>query len=75
MTYEAKCDYNIDEENSFGLSAWTKNGALDYHDGKLFKVKIDIADIGAIVHNNKKIRASKLTILEEVKKNYDKELV
>jgi len=33
--------------------------------GKL-KVKIDIEDIGAIVKNSNKIRAKKITILNEV---------
>ena len=66
-TYESHCDCNIDNENSFGLSAWTKEKALDYHNiGKLFKVKIDIEDIGCFVQDNNKIRCWKLTILEEV---------
>ena len=65
--YECHANYNIDEENSFGLSAWTKEGALKYYDqGKLFKVEIDLEDIAAIVHNGNKIRASKIKILEEI---------
>jgi len=65
--YESHCDCNIDNENSFGLSAWTKEKAIDYYSkGKLFKVKIDIEDIGCFVKNNNKIRCWKLTILEEV---------
>jgi hypothetical protein len=65
--YEAHADYNIDDENSFGLSAWTKEGALKYHStGKLFKVEIDLEDIAAIVHDGNKIRASKIKILEEI---------
>ena len=64
--YESHCDCNIDNENSFGLSVWTKEQALEhYNEGKLFKVYINIGDIGAIVHNNKKIRCSKLTIVSE----------
>ena len=67
--YESHCDCNIKYENSFGLSAWTKEKALEYHsNGKLFKVKIAIEDIGAIVHNNNKIRCRKLEILEEIEK-------
>ena len=66
-TYESTCDCNIDNENSFGLSAWTKEEALEYHStGKLIKVKINIEDIGAIVHDNSKIRCFKLEVLEEV---------
>ncbi|HNW65785.1 MAG TPA: hypothetical protein PKO10_01070, partial [Aliarcobacter cryaerophilus] len=64
--YESHCDCNIDNENSFGLSAWTKEKALEYYDeGKLFKVHINIEDIGAIVHDNMKIRCSKLTVISE----------
>ena len=64
--YKSRCDHNIDKENSYGLSAWTREGALAYHNvGKLLKVRIDIEDIGAIVHNSNKIRCRKLLILEE----------
>jgi len=67
---DSHCDCNIDESNSFGLSAWDKKGALEYYNkGKLLKVKINIEDIGCIVPNhNNKIRCWKLTILEEVEK-------
>ena len=65
-TYYSHCDCNIDEENSFGLSSWMKEEALGYYDtGKLLKVQIPIESIGAIVHNNKKIRSYGLTVLEE----------
>ena len=68
-TYVSHCDCNLKNENSFGLSAWTKEKALEYHNkGKLLKVKIFIEDIGAIVHNNNKIRCKKLTVIEEIKK-------
>jgi hypothetical protein len=82
-TYESHCDHNLDNENSFGLSAWTKEKALGYHSrgrllkvsidsyhsrGRLLKVSIDIKDIGAMVHDNEKIRASKIEILEEIRK-------
>jgi hypothetical protein len=67
-TYESNCDHNVNEQNSFGLSAWTKEKALEYYNkGKLLKVKINIEDIGAIVQNEEKIRAKKITILEEMK--------
>ena len=65
-TYESNCDCNIDEDNSFGLSAWSEQGALDYYsEGKLLLVKINIEDIGTITFYNK-IRCFKLTILEEI---------
>ncbi len=65
--YESHCDCNINNDNSFGLSAWTKEGALQYHNkGKLLKVQIAIKDIGAIVQNNK-IRCFKFKVLEEIK--------
>ena len=64
-TYESHCDCSS-EENSFGLSAWTKEEAINYHKGRLLKVKINIEDIGRIVHDNHKIRCSKMQIVEEV---------
>ena len=67
-TYESHCNCNSDNENSFGLSAWTKEKALEYHSrGKLLKVKINIEDIGAIVHSGNKIRCFKFEVLEEIK--------
>ena len=66
-TYESHCDCNLDNENSFGLSAWTEEKALEYHStGKLLKVKINIEDIGAIVHSGNKIRCFKFEVLKEV---------
>jgi len=65
--YECHCDYNIDMENSFGLSAWTLEEAREhYNKGKIFKVGIPIEHLGAVVHNGNKLRASKMIILEEV---------
>ena len=66
--YEAHCNCNTDNENSFGLSAWTKEEAITYHStGKLLKVKIYIEDIGCFVHENNKIRCHKFEVIEEVK--------
>ena len=65
-TYESHCDCDVNNENSFGLSAWTKKEALNYYSkGKLLKVKINVKDIGAIVHSGNKIRCFKLEVLEE----------
>ena len=65
--YECHADCNVNDENSFGLSAWTQKMALDYYSkGKLFKVEIDLEDIAAILNNSNKIRASKIKILEEI---------
>ena len=65
--YESHADYNIDNDNSFGLSAWTKDRALEYHStGKLFKVEIDLEDLAVIVYGGDKIRASRIKILEEI---------
>ena len=67
-TYESHCDCNIVNKSSFGLSAWTKIKALEYYDkGCLFKVRINIEDIGCFVHSDGKIRAKKITILEKCK--------
>ena len=64
--YESHADYNEDNENSFGLSAWTKERALEYCDQKLFKVEIKLSDVACIVQDGNKIRASKLRIIEEI---------
>ena len=66
-TYTSNCDCNVDNESSFGLSAWKKEDALKYYNGgKLLKVKIPIDKIGAIVHNGNKIRAFELTVIDEI---------
>src|SRR5690606_9462133 len=65
--YESHADYNSDNENSFGLSAWTKEGALEYcSDGRLFEVEIPLEDLACVVHDGKKIRASKMRIVREL---------
>ena len=64
--YESHADSNVDNDNSFGLSAWTKEKAIDYCDEKLFKVAIKVEDIACIVHNGNKIRARKIRIVEEI---------
>jgi len=65
--YTAHCDCSLQNENSFGLSAWTKEGALSYHaNGKLFKVRIPIDAIGAIVQGGQKIRCFELEVICEV---------
>jgi hypothetical protein len=66
--YECHADYNPNNENSFGLSAWTKEGAIEYCNEKLFKVQISIADVACILHNGKQIRACKMKILEEIRR-------
>jgi phosphoribosylanthranilate isomerase len=65
-TYHSHCDCNVDEENSFGLSAWTKEKAKEYHDEILLKVKISISKIGAIVHDDQKIRCFEQKILTRI---------
>ena len=63
-TYESHCDCIQSNENSFGLSAWTKEKATEYCNELVVKVKIYIKDIGALVHDNNKIRCFKQTILD-----------
>ena len=66
-TYESNCDCNFDTENSFGLSAWTKEGAFNYYsNGELYKVKIHIDDIGVLVQKSNKIRCFKLEVIEKI---------
>ena len=65
--YESNADFNIDNRDSFGLSAWTKTKALDYHSyGKLFKVGIKPEDLACVIKDENKLRATKIKILEEV---------
>ncbi len=62
-TYECFSDYSNDE-NSFGLSAWTKEDAEDYCDELVVKVKVYYRDVTAVVHDGGKIRCKRLTVLE-----------
>ncbi len=64
-TYESHADFNLGEENSFGLSAWTLEDAY-YFGSRVVKVKIHIDDIAACVHCQCKLRCTKFKILEEV---------
>jgi hypothetical protein len=62
-TYECHCDCT-DEEDSFGLSAWTEEKAKEHCGELVIKVKINVDDIGRIVHNGGKLRCFKFTILD-----------
>jgi len=63
-TYKAHANFT-DEENSFGLSVWTEEGAKDYNNtGLIVKVKVFYKDVARVVHNSNKIRCTKLTVLE-----------
>ena len=61
-TCECFSDYS-DEENSFGLSAWTEEKARKYCNELVIKVKINYEDVTAVVHNGGKIRCKRLTVL------------
>lgn len=72
-TYECgNCDCWLTNENSFGLSAWTREEAIKYgaynnlgnSNTRLFKLRIDIDDVGVLL-NSGKIRCFKQTVLEE----------
>ena len=63
-TYECHCDCT-NVEDSFGLSAWTYEGAKSYDcTGLIVKVKVKYEDVGRLVHNSNKIRCFKIEILE-----------
>ena len=65
--YESHCDANLNNENSFGLSAWTRDKALEYHsNGDLFKVKIHLDNVLALVHDHYKLRCDKIFVVEKV---------
>ena len=61
-TYECHADHS-NQENSFGLSVWTQEEAQNYCDELVVKCKIFYKDVARIVHNNGKIRCTKITIL------------
>lgn len=64
--FESHCDCDLDEENSFGLSAGAFEKAKEYCNEKILRVEIDLKDLGAIVHDGGKLRCFKLKVLEEV---------
>jgi len=64
--YEAHCDCDLLNNNSFGLSAWTLNEAKAYCNDKIILVKIYLKDIGAVAHDGNKIRCFKFKVMEEV---------
>ena len=67
QVYESHADGNLNNENSFGLSVWTKEGALGYKsNGELYLVKIHIDDVVAIVHEKKKLRCTKIEIIKKI---------
>ena len=62
--YEAHCDCT-DNEDSFGLSVWTNEGAKNYNNsGLIVKVKVKYEDVGRLVHDSNKIRCFKIEVLE-----------
>lgn len=63
--YESNADYS-NEEDSFGLSAWTHKKVKEYCNEKIIKVKIYYKDVARVVHNGGKIRCCKFEVLEEV---------
>ena len=63
-TYECHCDCT-DNEDSFGLSVWTYEGAKNYDStGLIVKVRVRYEDVGRLVHGENKIRCFKIEILE-----------
>lgn len=62
-TYETWCDCSSDE-NSYGFSAWTEEGAREYCDELVVRVKVRYEDVGRVVHNGGKIRCFKMEILD-----------
>ena len=67
-TYTSHCNCNSDDLASHGLSAWTKENALDFHSsGDLYRVKIYLEDLGCIINDdNFKIRCFKQTFMEKI---------
>ena len=62
--YTSHADYT-DNENSFGLSVWNKEGAKNYHNkGIIIRVKIFYKDVARVVHDGGKVRCCKLEVLD-----------
>ena len=62
-TYETWCDCSADD-CSFGFSAWTENGAINYCDELVVRVKVRYEDVGRVVYNGGKIRCFKMEVLD-----------
>ena len=62
-TYETWCDCSANED-SFGFSAWTEDGARSYCDELIVRVKVRYEDVGRVVHKGGKIRCFKMEILD-----------
>ena len=62
-TYETWCDCSANED-SYGFSAWTKEGAREYCKELIVRVKVRYEDVGRVVHNGGKIRCFKMEILD-----------
>ena len=62
-TYETWCDCSSDE-NSYGFSAWTEEGAREYCKELIVRVKVRYEDVGRVVHNGGKIRCFKMEVLD-----------
>ena len=62
-TYECFADASSSED-SFGLSAWTKEGAEEYCSELVVKVKVYYKNVARVVHNGGKIRCGRLTVIE-----------
>ena len=64
--YYSHADFT-NNENSFGLSAWTYEKAKNYCNECVLKVKIKYSDVARLVHSDNKIRCAKIKIIGEVK--------
>ena len=62
-TYETWCDCSANED-SYGFSAWTEEGAREYCKELIVRVKVRYEDVGRVVHNGGKIRCFKMEILD-----------
>jgi len=65
-TYYCHADHNLNNENSFGLSAWTEEKAREYCNEKIVKVRIHLDHVAALVHDCHKIRCEQFEIIEEL---------
>jgi len=66
--YTSNANYNDLDDDGHGLSACTKEEALNYYDvGKLFEVEININNVACLTKKNK-LRCTEIKIINEINK-------
>lgn len=67
--YQMVSDYDLRNENSYGLSAWTPIEALNFSNTKLLEVFIPYSALTYVNFLDFKVRASEFYVINEIKHN------